>query len=234
MKNQETSNHYSVYMHINKANGKMYVGYTGTDPEKRWAKGHGYCNQPRFYEDILKFGWDGFYHIVLVTDLNKEDAMQTEGNIIRTNKTYLPENGYNTHTNGAIDGIPPYDPLKPVICVETGEVFRTPEQAAKAKGLSSGYYIQQVVNNPSKKSGKCHWVQPDFAMGKAAKLRESMPSVKEDAPYDETKPIICVETGEVFENPKQAAKAKGLSSAACILRVLNSSTRKSAKCHWRQ
>ena len=159
MKNQKTLNYYSVYMHINKANGKMYVGYTGIDPEKRWRKGHGYCNQPRFYEDILKFGWDGFCHVILVTNLTKEEAMKMEGNIIRTNKTYLPENGYNTYTNGIIEGVTPYDPSKPIICVETGEVFETPKQAAKAKGLTSGTYIQQVVNNPSKTSAKCHWKQ---------------------------------------------------------------------------
>ena len=33
---------YSVYMHVNKANDKKYVGMTGMPVEKRWKNGKGY------------------------------------------------------------------------------------------------------------------------------------------------------------------------------------------------
>ena len=35
-------NNYTVYVHINNINGKMYVGYTGMDVEVRWKNGNGY------------------------------------------------------------------------------------------------------------------------------------------------------------------------------------------------
>ena len=40
---------YSIYMHINKTNGKVYVGLTSMRPEERWRDGKGYhkgtCNR---------------------------------------------------------------------------------------------------------------------------------------------------------------------------------------------
>lgn len=159
MKNNDKMKVFTVYVHINKANNKMYVGYTGLNPEKRWNGGNGYSQQPKFYEDILKYGWDNFIHIIIATSLTKEEAMKLEGEIINTNKTYLPEYGYNTHTNGTVDNVKPYVKGKSIRCVETGELFKTFNAAAKSKGLSSGSCISRVLNNPSKTSGKCHWVQ---------------------------------------------------------------------------
>ena len=41
---------YTVYEHVNKVNGKRYIGTTSQKPEKRWGwKGSGYFNQP-FWE----------------------------------------------------------------------------------------------------------------------------------------------------------------------------------------
>lgn len=53
---------YTVYVHVNKINGKMYVGITSQTVEQRWRQGKGYKHCVFFYRAIEKYGWDGFEH----------------------------------------------------------------------------------------------------------------------------------------------------------------------------
>lgn len=152
---------YTVYMHVNKANGKIYVGQTGLVPENRWKGGQGYHTQPRFYEDILKYGWDNFFHIIVATGLTKIQAMQLEGKIILDSESYLPEKGYNSQAPARWHYLNPQGSANTIRCVETGEVFKSFNEAARAKGLSSGSCIKRVLNNPNMKSANCHWVQDE-------------------------------------------------------------------------
>lgn len=51
---------------------------------------------------------------------------------------------------------------------------------------------------------------------------------------DPNRVVICVETGELFDNIAAAAAAMQLSSPNCIARVLNNPKRKSRGYHWVQ
>ena len=54
-------NNYTVYMHKNKINGKVYVGITKQKPKNRWNYGNGYLNSGHFIKAIRKYGaenWD--------------------------------------------------------------------------------------------------------------------------------------------------------------------------------
>ena len=75
---------YCVYVHINKDNGKVYVGFTN-DILKRWSfnginyKPHKNQNQNRpFWNAIQKYGFDSFNHFVLESDLTFEEAIEKE------------------------------------------------------------------------------------------------------------------------------------------------------------
>lgn len=56
-----------VYIHRNNINGKVYVGITHfvKNPNRRWNNGKGYKHCIKFYNAILKYGWDNFSHIEL-------------------------------------------------------------------------------------------------------------------------------------------------------------------------
>ena len=67
-------NNYTIYIHKNKINNKVYIGQTSQNPKKRWDNGRGYQSSPKFYNAILKYGWDNFEHIILYTNLTLEQA----------------------------------------------------------------------------------------------------------------------------------------------------------------
>lgn len=91
---------YSVYIHLNKTNNKMYVGITRTSAKKRWAKGLGYRKQKYFYNAIKKYGWDGFEHIIVKDNLPEQCAKTFEKVLIKLYDTTNPENGYNQSAGG--------------------------------------------------------------------------------------------------------------------------------------
>ena len=68
-----------VYMHINKINGKVYVGITHhANPNKRWGySGQKYTHCKKFVNAIKKYGWDNFDHYVICrTDKEKAKAIE--------------------------------------------------------------------------------------------------------------------------------------------------------------
>lgn len=93
---------YTVYMHRNKTNGKVYVGITGKKPEARWGSGAGYAGTC-FGKAVKKYGWDGFEHIVLFTGFTKEEACEKEKELIRIFRSTDRERGYNIAIGGEIN-----------------------------------------------------------------------------------------------------------------------------------
>lgn len=90
---------YYVYKHTNIFNEKCYIGITSQNPVRRWAKGVGYSkSQSKFYNAILKYGWDNFTHEILFEGLSFEDALNKEVELIILFDSY--ENGYNTSLGG--------------------------------------------------------------------------------------------------------------------------------------
>ena len=93
-------NHYTVYCHTNKKNGKKYFGITGTSVEDRWANGRGYNHQP-FGKAVKKYGWDGFYHEIIKEGLSEEEACEMERTLIERFRTTDKANGYNVCEGGS-------------------------------------------------------------------------------------------------------------------------------------
>ena len=90
---------YSVYKHINKANGKIYIGITKQKPQNRWKNGNGY-NAQHFGRAISKYGWDGFEHIIVAEGLTKDEAVSMERRLIQLYDSADPQNGYNETLGG--------------------------------------------------------------------------------------------------------------------------------------
>lgn len=71
-----------VYRHISPSN-KVYIGITSRKPELRWGHNGIYykgCN--KFYNAILKYGWDNIKHEILIDNASKEEACILEQMLI--------------------------------------------------------------------------------------------------------------------------------------------------------
>ena len=91
---------YFVYMH-KLPNGKVYIGITGKeDPKDRWHNGCGYKNNKRFFNAIIKYGWDNIDHLILAEGLSLEDAEKMEVELIRIYDSSNPLKGYHIAKGG--------------------------------------------------------------------------------------------------------------------------------------
>lgn len=91
---------YTVYMHKNKINGKVYIGITKQEPEKRWKNGWGYYTQLIFWRAICKYTFNGFEHIIIERNLTKEEACKKEIELIAKYKSNNYKYGYNVSSGG--------------------------------------------------------------------------------------------------------------------------------------
>lgn len=74
---------YIVYLHVNKINGKIYVGITRQEPNIRWRNGNGYRNNIYFNKAINKYGWNSFEHIIVFKNIPKDLACIEERLLIK-------------------------------------------------------------------------------------------------------------------------------------------------------
>ena len=88
-----------VYKHTSPS-GKVYIGITQQEPNKRWQNGNGYKNCKFFYRAIVKYGWDNFKHEILFTRLTEEEAKLMEQMYIALYDSNNPNNGYNRTLGG--------------------------------------------------------------------------------------------------------------------------------------
>ena len=93
---------YTVYKHT-APNGKVYIGITGQNPERRWANGEGYKKNKHFYSAIRSYKWENIKHEILETGLTKQQACKKEIELIAKYDSTNRDKGYNNSTGGEIN-----------------------------------------------------------------------------------------------------------------------------------
>lgn len=174
---------YTVYKHTSPS-GKVYVGITSQNPIKRWQKGHGYRNQPVFYNAILKYGWNNIKHEILYSGLTKEEAEMKEIELIAVYKSNQSGHGYNVDfggnsigkmseetkrkismsEKGKVVSVKSREKMrasarykcKPLLCVETGMIFESLSMAEQITKIPSGN-ITHAAHGRRYKAGGYHW-----------------------------------------------------------------------------
>lgn len=93
-------NTYTIYMHKNKINGKVYIGQTCQLLNQRWKNGNGYREETYFGKAIKKYGWDNFEHIILEENISEDEVDEKEIYYINYYKSTDENFGYNLESGG--------------------------------------------------------------------------------------------------------------------------------------
>lgn len=78
---------YIVYKHISPS-GKVYIGITSRSAKERWGNGNYYKDSKKFYNAILKYGWENIKHEILLENQSESAAKYTEKYLIQWYKMH--------------------------------------------------------------------------------------------------------------------------------------------------
>lgn len=87
-----------IYKHVNKTNGKVYIGSTIQNPNRRWRKSNksfpSYKQCTAFYNALKAYGWDSFDSIIVEDNIPLDELNKKEEFYINQHNSLAP-NGYN-------------------------------------------------------------------------------------------------------------------------------------------
>lgn len=192
---------FCIYLLENNINHKKYVGQTIRSPKVRWRNGNGYIHQQVIGNAIQKYGWDNFTHTILEDNiLTQEEADEREKYYIAFYNCYAFNNeGYNV-AEGGHNGYPLFgktDEEKRLYAEKQRLIARqrfedNPNLKEKMSQISKEYWTQE---NKDKKSTqmKIHYQEDPQARERLIEYGQKMIN-------DKKIPVVCVETGELFES----------------------------------
>lgn len=196
-----TNDKYCVYAHINKINGKIYIGQTCQSLNRRWRDGEGYKSCTLFYRAIEKYGWDNFDHEIIASNLTLDEANRFEELLIDKLDTMNPKTGYNLRSGGN-NGIFSEEVIQKRIGVYSGE--------------NSAWYGKHHTNETKMKMSKAQ-MGKIFSVDHKRKISENHADVKgkkhprarKVAQYDKQGNLI-----RVWDYAKEAMKELGISNSS--------------------
>jgi len=181
---------YTVYIHTNKINNKIYIGITSRDPLKRWQNGTGYRKGTYFRSAIDKYGWDNFEHEIIANNLTKIEAENFEKILIKKLQTNDRNKGYNL-TNGGNGAL--------------GYKF-SKEQRQKIsennKGIKNPMYGRRGINNPL--YGRTGEKSPTFGRHHTEETKQKMSLLKKGKSLSDEHKSKLSEVGKGRKHTQEA------------------------------
>ena len=231
---------YTVYKHTTPS-GKVYIGITSREVEKRWNNGYGYQQNKHFYSAIQKYGWENIKHDILFEKLTQQQAFEKEIEMIRLYKSNDRRFGYNKSTGGESTVKGARWKLSKE-CVE--------KRAQKLRG-------RKLTEEHKKKLSEAHKGLPSYKrehpMSEETKIKISNSLKKWNAEHESPnkgkkrkksplgvlrtiqghyKPIVCVETGIVYDSIKHASIKNNIDNSS-LSKVCRKLRETAGGYHWR-
>ena len=190
---------YTVYQHKNKINGKVYIGITMQESERRWGiNGINYKSSPHFYAAIQKYGWDNFEHIILFTNLTKEEACKKEQELIKKFNSINREFGYNSTSGGEV-------------FIMNEETKQKISQAMKGNKNGLGHPCSEEKKKKISEAQKGRRLTEEHKqkLSEAAKKRHipcSNQAKENIRKSSHKKPVYCEELDVIFESVQECSR----------------------------
>ena len=217
------SNNYCVYFHRSPS-GKVYIGITCQNPERRWLRGkrylekdkNGHYSQPIMANAINKYpDWDSWQHEIFESGLTKEEACHKEILLIALFKTNNKKYGYNTSPGGESGraGVKTSEETKRKI----SESLKGEKHPMYGKHLSIEHKRKVAEGNKGKimseeskrKISEANKGERNYWYGKHLTKEQ-----REKLSQAHGIPIKCIETGEIYWNARMAGRSTGIASSS--------------------
>lgn len=142
---------YTIYVHINRINYKVYIGQTKRRVQDRWGKdGSNYLRYPTLFSNaIKKYGWDNFLHVIVKEGLTKEEADCVERYLIAYYKGIGVSYNMTDGGEGRV-GVKFPNRLKSVVSVRFKGVPLTSEHKEKISKALRGKPKSELAKNHMK------------------------------------------------------------------------------------
>lgn len=221
---------YTLYMHRNKVNNKVYIGITKQSLSRRFRHGEGYIHCPHFYAAIQKYGWENFETSIILTELSKDEAKNKEIEYIAKYKSNNSQYGYNISKGGNIicdgkeaailnkkrwaQGV--YDKIKNMVyCVETEQYYESALEAQRQTGIDNSS-IQKACRGKIKYAGVSSEGQPLHWLFYEDVNEENIQNLKNRHEIIKGRkiPIYCPELDEHFSGTAEITEKYGFDSSA--------------------
>lgn len=205
---------YYVYTHINKVNGKIYVGVSKRkNPNDRWKNGKGYDYNLHFSNAIKKYGWDNFDHEIVASNLTKEEASNMETILITKLNTIDNRYGYNLaeggYNNRGLKGdLNPFWKKRPEKAIEASvkaRIGKPLSDETKEKIRQGNKKKPKNINSIKALNEHCH---------------DKRPSMR-GAGNHKSVPVQCIETGIIYESQLIAEQEMNLPRGSVYQAIKN-------------
>ena len=204
---------FKVYKYTLKDTDKVYIGQTSMSIQQRaGSQGHRYKGCNKFYNAIQKYGWDNFECEILAENLTLEEANKLEDEYIL--KYNSIENGFNINRGGR-------------------NHLWTEEQRQQMRernlGEKNPNYGKPRSEETKKKISKANSIALRGKKHTKEQLKKMSQSHKKDIP------IICIETGIIYNCPSDAAVGIGKTprNGNHITEVCQGKRKTAYKFHWK-
>lgn len=185
---------YTVYVLISKTTGKLYVGVTSKEPEKRFNYGAGYKHNKEFYDVIKEYGWNDIEQNIFARNLTYDEAFNMEQILIGKFRDQNPGLICNRDAGGEHGKH----------CQDTKEIIRQ---------INVGRIITEEAKVKIREARAKQVFSPEALAKRGEKMRgrKMSPEFCKRLGERSSKPVKCLENGLVYPSATKAAKELNVS-----------------------